>query len=284
MRALAAFAMAGRRQAIIAAVLCGIIPLINMISPALVALVLLRHGPREALMVAAFAVLPLIGWASVGDMTPLILLVGVGVMAAVLRRTASWQYALLAAILVAVGSEAALMVRPAVMDLLLQQVEAFMAAGGESAELPEVTPETLREGVLTLFGLMHMLMAVFLLILARWWQALMYNPGGFQKEFHEFRLQPSVAMLLVGLFLLASLGGTVLTGWILYFVIPLAIAGVALVHGLVGIKRLSRLFLVAFYLLLLSPLAVQLLSVAALLDSFYDFRRRIQPPADDGSI
>jgi len=76
----------------------------------------------------------------------------------------------------------------------------------------------------------------------------------------------------------------VLTGWILYFVIPLAIAGVALVHGLVGIKRLSRLFLVAFYLLLLSPLAVQLLSVAALLDSFYDFRRRIQPPADDGSI
>ena len=186
--------------------------------------------------------------------------------------------------MVAVGSEAALMVRPAVMDLLLQQVEAFMAAGGESAELPEVTPETLREGVLTLFGLMHMLMAVFLLILARWWQALMYNPGGFQKEFHEFRLQPSVAMLLVGLFLLASLGGTVLTGWILYFVIPLAIAGVALVHGLVGIKRLSRLFLVAFYLLLLSPLAVQLLSVAALLDSFYDFRRRIQPPADDGSI
>ena len=159
-----------------------------------------------------------------------------------------------------------------------------MAAGGGSVELPEVTPETLREGVLTLFGLMHMLMAVFLLILARWWQALMYNPGGFQKEFHEFRLQPSVAMLLVGLFLLASLGGTVLTGWILYFVIPLAIAGVALVHGLVGIKRLSRLFLVAFYLLLPSPLAVQLLSVAALLDSFYDFRRRIQPPADDGSI
>jgi MFS family permease len=266
--------MNGRRQAITAAFLCGLIPLANMLAPAVVGLVALRHGPREALMVAVWAALPLLGWAMAGDITPAILLVGVLALALVLRRTSSWQPTMLAAILVGVGAELALRLRPEFLVLLTEQVELFMASG--AAEMPEVPPELMQGVLVSLFGVMHMFLAICLLMLARWWQALLYNPGGFQQEFHQFRLQPPVAVGLMALFVLASFGITVLSGWTMYFVMPLFFAGVALVHGLIGIKKLSRLWLIAFYMLMLNPPLAQLLAVFALADSWYDFRGRIQ--------
>ena len=275
MLGLARYAMNGRRQATITVFVCGLIPLLNMIVPALLGLVLLRHGPREALLVTAWAALPLFGWAMMGDITPLLLLIGVLALAAVLRQTTSWQFTLLAAILVGVGAEMALRLRPDFLVLLQQQVEAFMAAGAVPDQ-PVIDADVMRSALISLFGVMHMFMSICLLMLARWWQAVLYNPGGFQQEFHQIRLQPSVAMTLMVLFLAASVGVTVLTGWILYFMLPLFFAGLALVHGLVGLKKLSRLWLVAFYMLMLNPPLAQLLSVAALIDSWYDFRSRVK--------
>lgn len=275
MRALARYAMTGRRQAIMAILVCGLIPLFNMLAPALVGLVLLRHGPREALLVTAWALLPIAGWAMAGDVSPLMLLLGVLSLAAVLRRTASWQYTLLAAVLVGVLTELVLRLRPELLALQLQQLEALMA-GGAFPDQPEMTLEVLREAMFRLFGLMSMIMSICLLMLARWWQAVLYNPGGFQQEFHQLRLQPSIALLLMVLLLLASFGTTALAGWIFYLWVPLFFAGLALVHGLVGLKKLSRLWLVAFYVLLLSPMLAQLLAVAAVIDSWYDFRSRIR--------
>ncbi|HDZ07516.1 hypothetical protein [Pseudohongiella sp.] len=274
MRGLAQYAMNGRRQAITAALLCGLIPLANMLTPAIVGLVGLRHGPREALMVAAWAALPLFGWAMAGDITPLILLVGVFVLATVLRQSSSWQPTMLVAILVGVGAELALRLRPEFLVLLTEQVEMFMASG--NTEMPAVPPDMMQGVLINLFGVMHMFLAICLLMLARWWQALLFNPGGFQQEFHQFRLQPSVAVALMVLFVLASFGITALSGWTMYFVLPLFFAGVALVHGLIGIKKLSRLWLIAFYMLMLNPPLAQLLAVFALADSWYDFRGRIQ--------
>lgn len=275
MKGLAQYAMNGRRQAITAAFLCGLIPLVNMLSPALVALVCLRHGPREALMVAAWAVLPLLGWAMAGDITPLILMIGTLALATVLRQTAAWQTTMLVAILVGVGAEMALRLRPDFLALLLAQVEAFLAAGG-SPQTGDVPADVMQDALVSLFGVMHMFLAICLLMMARWWQALLYNPGGFQQEFHQFRLQPRAAMLLAIMFVLASFGITVLAGWIMYFMVPLLFAGLALVHGLIGLKKLSGLWLIAFYMLLLNPLLAQLLTVAALVDSWADFRGRVK--------
>lgn len=277
MQGLARYAMIGRRQAILASGLCGLIPLFNLLVPALIALVCLRHGPRETLIVAAWAALPLIGWALAGDVIPLVLLVGVPSLAVVLRRTASWPYTLLAAILVGVGSELVLRSRPDILAVMVEVLEAFIASGG-LAEQPELTPDVLRTVLISLFGIMHMFLAICLLMLARWWQARLYNPGGFRQEFHQLRLPVNVALLLVVMFLVASFAGTVLAGWVMYFMMPLFFAGLALVHGLVGLKKLSWLWLLAFYLLMLNPLVAQLLSVAALIDSWYNFRSRVKPP------
>jgi len=269
--------MNGRRQAITVAFLCGLIPLANMLSPAILGLVCLRHGPREALLVAVWAALPLLGWAMAGDITPLILLLGVFALATVLRQTSSWQPTILAGILVGVGAELTLRLRPEFLALLTEQVEMFLASGAaEMPEMPEMSAGMMQGVLISLFGVMHMFLAICLVILARWWQALLFNPGGFQQEFHQFRLQPRVAVALMALFVLASFGVTVLAGWTMYFVMPLFFAGVALVHGLVGIKHLSRLWLIAFYMLMLNPPLAQLVAVFALADSWYDFRGRIQ--------
>ena len=275
MRALAKYAMNGRRQAIVAVLVCGLFPLVNMLAPALLGLVLLRHGPKEAMLVTAWAALPTVGWAMAGDFSPLMLLVGVLALATVLRRTASWQYTLLAAVLLGVLTEMVLRLRPDMLALQLQQLEALMA-GGAFPDQPEMTLDVLREAMFRLFGLMSMIMSLCLLMLARWWQAVLFNPGGFQQEFHQLRLQPSIAVLLMALLLIASVSSTVLSGWIFYLWVPLFFAGLALVHGLVGLKKLSWLWLFAFYVLLLSPMLAQLLAVAAVIDSWYDFRSRIR--------
>lgn len=273
MLGLARYAMNGRRQAIVASMLSGMVPLLNLISPAIVALVLLRQGGTAAMQVAIWAVLPLLGWAWVGDLTPLILLLGVLPMAAVLRRTQSWQPALLVSLLVGAGSEVALRLRPGVLEQLQTQVGNFLAQS--AADQPEISAELLQTTLISMFGVMHMMVVISCLIIARWWQARLYNPGGFQTEFHALKLQPQVAGLLLLLFLLAGLGPTALAGWAIYFSLPLLVAGIALVHGLVKAKGWSGFMLVAFYLMLMSPPIMQIVAVFALIDSFYDFRGRL---------
>lgn len=275
MRGLAEYVMKGRRQATIAAFLAALIPVVNLLSPAIVGLVCLRHGLREALSVMVWAVLPLIGWAMIGDITPGILMLSVLALATVLRGSHSWQMTLLAAVLVGVAAEMMLRLRPEFLAQIMQQLEMAMSQGGSPEELDQVSQDELRNLLLSLFGLVHMFMSVCLVMLSRWWQALLFNPGGFGQEFHRFRLEPSVGMLLAVLFLAASFGVPVLSGWVMYFVTPLFFAGLALVHGVVARKQLSRLWLVVFYVLLLNPLVTQLLTVAALVDSWYDFRARL---------
>lgn len=269
--------MRGRRQAILATFLCGLIPIANLLTPALIGLISLRHGPGEALKVLVWAGLPLLGWAMIGDISPLIVAIGTLFMAWVLRSSGSWQKTLVAAILVGVAAELLLRLRPEFLAPIMAQLEGMMTGELEG----ELALEDVQGFLFSLFGALHMFMAICLLMLARWWQALLYNPGGFQAEFHQLRLQPRVAMILALVFLLASFGVTALAGWVMYVIMPLFFAGLALVHGLIGLKKMSGFWLAAFYLILLNPLVAQLLTVTALIDSWYDFRSRIRPAQTD---
>ena len=69
MRGLAEFVMTGRKQAILASICLGLLPLINFFSPVLVGLVLLRKGAQEAFTVFVWAILPLIAWTLVFPVT-----------------------------------------------------------------------------------------------------------------------------------------------------------------------------------------------------------------------
>jgi peptidoglycan/LPS O-acetylase OafA/YrhL len=115
-------------------------------------------------------------------------------------------------------------------------------------------------------------------LLARYWQASLYNPGGFRDEFHRLRLPPQLALLLLAVGLLLALLGPEYRVWIALIVLPFAIAGIALVHGIAGLKHWGRgpvvmLYLAWFFLLGLMTATLFLLALA---DSWLDFRGRLR--------
>ena len=274
MRGLAEFVMTGRKQAMIAVVLLGLVPLVNLLSPVVVGLVMLRKGLNEASVILAFALLPLAAWAMIGDFVPIILLFGISVLALLLRESESWEFTLLAAVGVGIAIEIYLRLQPALLDVLIQQLEVYLQNNG----LQEMQMEEVRSVLISAIGAVYMFLSIALLMLARYLQASLYNPGGFQQEFHLLRIEQKVAFLLIALMLLASFEIVIPESWVLYFAVPLLFAGIGLVHGLAKQQNLSSMWLIAFYALLMLPVAIQLVVLAALVDSWYDFRSRKSKP------
>jgi hypothetical protein len=274
MRGLAEFVMTGRKQAIMAVLLLGLIPLVNLLNPVVVGLVMLRKGVSEASIILAWAILPVGGWAIAGDIVPLIMLIGISGLSLLLRETESWEFTLLAAIAIGIAVEIYLRVRPAMLDLMFQQLGPYL----DSNNLQGMQIEEFRELVTSFIGSVYMFLAVVLLMLARWMQAVLYNPGGFKQEFHQLRIKQTVALGLMALTLLANFDIVIPSGWVLYLVLPMLFSGVALVHAVVAKKQMSGMWLVVFYAVIMFPLAVQIVVLLALIDSWYDFRTRIKTP------
>lgn len=271
MRGLAQFVMAGRKQAIIAAGFIGLIPLLNLISPVVVGLVMLRKGIGEAAIIFVWGILPLGAWAIAGDYVPLIMLFGISGLTWLLRETESWEFTLLAAIVIGIVVEVYLRLQPAVLDMVFQQLRPYFLQNN----IQGTEVEQLRETVTTIIGSVYMFLAIVLTMLARWMQAALFNPGGFRQEIHQLRIEKKVAYLLAVFMLLASIGVLVPSSWILYFMLPFVFSGIGLVHAVVAKRNLSSIVLLAFYFLLMLPLVLQLLVLMALVDTWYDFRERV---------
>lgn len=272
MRGLAEYVMTGRRQAIIAVLLLGLIPLVNLLNPVVVGLVILRKGLSEGLIIFAWALLPLVGWATLGDVVPITMLFGTMGLGLLLRETESWEFTLLAAILVGLCAELYFRLQPAVLDVLMAQVEVYLRNNTQQ----DLQLEDVRNVMTSVIGAVYMFLSIVLLMLSRWMQAALFNPGGFRKEFHSLRIEQKVALGLLAMMLLSSFGVLIPSSWVLYLILPLMFSGVALVHAVVEAKKLSAMWLVTFYILLMLPVVVQLLVLVALVDSWYDFRSRLQ--------
>ena len=275
MRGLAEFVMKGRKQSIMAVLLLGLIPIVNFLSPAVVGLVVLRKGLTEASQVLVWAIFPIGGWAIAGDPVPLIMLLGITGLAGLLRASESWEFTLLGSIVVGLCVEIYLRLQPAVLDLIFLQMQPYFDANGIQGE----QLDSLRNVMTSFMGAVYMFLAIVLLMLSRWMQAAVFNPGGFQKEFHGLRIEQKVALFLVGSMMLANFGILIPQSWMLYLVLPLMFSGLALVHAVVAAKKLSSLWLAVLYAIIVLPLIANMIVLLALLDSWYDFRTRLQKPA-----
>jgi hypothetical protein len=120
------------------------------------------------------------------------------------------------------------------------------------------------------------LVSVLSLMLGRYWQAALYNPGGFGSEFRALKLPPALAFGLLAAMLLGPNLGLELAMLTPICSVPLAFAGLALVHGLAKQGGLAGFWLVGLYvsLLLFMQLIYPLLVVLAIVDSLIDFRGR----------
>jgi hypothetical protein len=91
MKALAEFTMRGRRESILAALICTSLPLLFIVGAAVVGLTILRKGLSQGIVVFSWAILPALGWMiAASDPTPLLVLAGTTVLAGTLRSSVSW--------------------------------------------------------------------------------------------------------------------------------------------------------------------------------------------------
>ncbi len=280
MRALAEFIMRGRTQATVVALIGSWFPLI---SPAAVALVTLRRGAYDGAIILLWALLPAVLTFFLGTGGHLMALITISgliatfAVALLLRNSASWPQLLMG--LVALSTLAALALGALVPD----PVQDLTRSLGELLQqLPETKDQLTAPTAVFVIGLIAYAVAVNSLLsvlLARWWQALLYNPGGFRTEFQQLRLHPVAALVSMAATLYCFAGTGNYQFWGNVFALPLLVAGVALMHWVVAARKMGVQWLVLFYmaLLLLNPLSVVSVAVIALLDSWLNFRERIRP-------
>jgi hypothetical protein len=307
MKALAAYIVSGRWQAILIAVISGVLTILvppfggvlNYLAAAVVALVTLHVGVLAGLQIMAIAAAitllfyQLLGvQAVVALVLVLMLWLPCWMTAAVLQQTNSLAQAMKTATLFGVcllllvfglyGNPAAWWMEQ------LQLVEATLTEAGISfPALADVQLLQEVSGLMTGVVFASLVIGVIAsLLLARWWQSVLVHPGAFRDEFYALRLGNTNGLVTLGIMLIARFtDGTVSefsAQLAMIMLVPYLLVGLAVIHSLLKRKGRGGGWLVAVYVLLaIIPQATLLLAAGGLLDTWIDFRRRLA--RDEGS-
>ncbi|HEC17187.1 MAG TPA: hypothetical protein ENI99_11550 [Sedimenticola sp.] len=283
------------------AVLSWLMPLIGILSAAVIGLITLRQGPHEGLFTAFLASVAsgVLGLFVVGSFTPAFGTLGLlwtpmWLVAMVLRVTRSLALAVQGALLFGVAVILAYFgISPDPVAEWRGILETFSQPLLESG----VLNDTQRAGLIAsvapwmtgILAAVLYLQLIAALMLARWWQALLYNPGGFRREFHELRLDPRLAyatLLVLALAYATEMDGVglLINHAVLLLMAAYLLQGLALVHGLVAQSGASPRWLVAMYvvLILTMPNLLGVLVAAGYADAWFDFRARLRAKGKGG--
>lgn len=281
MHELVKIAMRGPMQAIMLACITMLIPLMFWFSAAVVSLVTLRRGFQQGAVVFFWTTLPAMVWLwSVQDPGPLIVLCMAFLMAGVLRVTISWQATLVTGGVVSlILGWSAPYLMPEVIQTLSDLADQFFRELAKQSEQDYDGELKLGFESLMIAGFVSSFYGVAIgsLCLARSWQAKLFNPGGWQEEFYQIRIQPRLLFVVVLLLAITPALGWNTSVVLLTVAVALVFGGTALVHGLIAKKNMTKQWLVGFYLsiVLLFPTVLVLVVMLAVLDSLIDFRSRV---------
>lgn len=294
MKALAGLIMRGRFQAALVAaataLLSLLLPLFGLLSSATLALATLRNGAREGALVGALSALgvALVGALTLGSVWPalailLILWLPLWGLGWVLRQTRSLSVTVLAAGLAAVALVLlahALIPDPAArwLELMAPVREALVSDGVVDAGAADALFAAVARWMTGTFAAALVLQWLLALFIGRWWQAQLYNPGGFGQEFRDLRLHRGLGIAGIGL--LAWIGfnkGPGLLPDLLVALMPLyLLQGLAVIHQLHRARGGHVGWLVGLYALMVffMPNAELLVACVGLVDIWADIRAR----------
>ncbi len=279
MRGLAEYAMSGRLQAATIAILFGLIPGFGIISGAVVALVILRRGIKDGAQILLWALLPAgLQW-ELGDPGLVLMLLGVVAASLVLRHGRSWQLAILLIMVSGVLQQLSLpwqtgylaKVQHAVSSL---QSNGFPMQGVTDGKTVTISPQQLMDTLLKYYGVSQMLLILASLLLGRYWQAHLYNPGGFRQEFHNLRFDWRLMVVLAGLTGASAFGVAPLSDWLLIVCLAPILEALAVIHKVVAHRNMGTAWLVLAYMLLFMPFAALVYVLLGFTDSLFDIRKR----------
>lgn len=302
MRSLAAFTLKGRIQAAIATLgvmaLSLLLPPAGLVSLALIALVTLRNGGREGLALVGLAALfsavafsLAVGNPWAAAVYAVALWLPMWGVALVLRERISLALALQTAIMLGILAVLGFFAwndQPAVfwenfLGLLFRQ-------SLENAPTPEdaaqfrghlVQASEYMTGIVAAGLATTLIMALFL---ARWWQAELFNPGGFGKEYLAIRAPSPLSLLTLGLLAMAVWGGEessrICRNLLVVLTVLYLCIGTATLHSLCANVRWRRWLLAVLYVVIfVVPQAILPIALFGLADSWADWRRLKQPRA-----
>ncbi len=299
MQFLAAFIMKGRLQAMIVASTFALLslpfPPVSIVSSASVALVTLRRGSKEGLYVLICACLAagllstlLLGGYQFALLYGLVLWVPVWLIALVLREGRHLGVAIEIAILLGIAAVIGFYLYQTDVAQFWRQILEVMIQPMLAAN-PDVPIESLRQsadvfahymtgGIAagTVYGLL------FGLFLARWWQSVLYNPGGFRLEYLALRSHPKLAIASVLIIAVAFLASGMIAElcWnitILLFVLY-TFMGAAVLHCTFASMKTARFMVPFLYAtVLIIPHVMVLVALFGLLDTWLDLRNKLKP-------
>lgn len=277
------------------ALLSLLFPPVSIVSSATVALVTLRLGGKEGLLVLA-------GGSLVAAV--LSMLLSIGYQFALVYGLVLWTPIWLIAIILREGKDLVIAVEIAVLlgiagviGFYLYQPEPMQVWRGVLAVMvqpvlqaqPDVSAELVNRSIDTLAHYMTGAIAagsvfglLFGLFLARWWQANLYNPGGFRTEYLALKghQQLAIATVLILVTALLSSGGLSEICWNLFVVLLVfyTFTGTAVMHCLISSMKASNYLLPIFYVILIAiPHFMVLVALCGLIDTRLNLRNKLKP-------
>ena len=289
MRGLAEFIMRGRWQALGVAVLGSGSLLFGWVSAAAIALVTLRNGSASGGWLTLWALLPAMIIAAIsGDTGSVLLLLGTFSLAVILRESVSLSLAVMASVPLALLGGAALTLFNGVFlqelvetfNQALAQLEQELAQG-ETAEMVFNAVSVPQVAALLATG--NAVIALLSLILGRYWQASLYNPGGFGEEFRALRLPVGAVLLMASAALILWWMGADWRVWSAVVVLPLTMVGFSLLHAFAKRAGKGVTWLTLMYALWIVLDPVKWVWVGCVvIDTFADVRGRWSRSAGKG--
>lgn len=270
MRRLGEYILRGRLQAVLVtsffAFIGLILPLFSYICGGLVpAFVTLRKGAVYGIQVVIGSLVITVGFALAVKINPYIMIafaIGIWIpvwcCANVLRISENQGF-----MIVAAGCIVLLYI--ILVHLMVADVTAlwrqWMAVWLEQAVKPG-KQDQLREIMDNAAPLMNAIMAaglfvslVVTLLVSRWWQACLFNPGGFKKEFYSLRLPRWLIAAVVICVILVVTGnahpGSVALEIFILLIFVYLFQGLAGIHRLIAGRNLAAGWLVGIYILML---------------------------------
>jgi len=293
MQAIAKFVMRDRTNAIVAVVLGVISPFGVWINPVLAiliplgiylssatsALVMLRYGVKEYCVVISLGFVLGLFWLIYEGSSILWILLGSGLLAYVLRSYANWQPVVIYSALL--GCVVAVLIYFTQFQLLELTVKYFTESNSLKFKQKSLAENQnyLLMIILGLMSLIVQLCAITSTMLARYWQACLYNKGGFGGEFRTLILPYKVALIFFAVVVIewcfrVVYGSSQYSALVLLIYIPLILSSLALMHYLVFIRRLNSSLLVVGYMCIFTPLNIGICALA-FLDSLINIRSRL---------
>ncbi len=273
------------------AILALMIPPASLFSSAGIALVVLRKGFAEGfvVMLGAAVAIALLALLLTGNMLlvagyGLLLWLPIFLIALALRESGQLIFAVELPVIFGVcvvGAVYFFLPDPASLwSERLQATVETVIQGGMANENQVVIAENIEKVSRFMTGLIAAGSVASLLIgllLGRWWQSKLYNPGGFRAEFLELRSRKSIAYIGVAFILIAAIFSTKLAETALNLAISLAILyliiGVSVLHRIISGGKAKQLVLTAFYLVIIFiPHALLPVILVGFSDTWVDWR------------